>query len=411
MNKLTSWMRLGSTRVWLLPLALVCAAAIVISGWMIGSLRKDKAAGEAASRTKEPASGARANLDASPAPVPPPLGPMAKARAEIKALEKESLEIAERLTEEFPDTADSLGFLGMVYAQLGHQEKARPCWEKALARDPGRGGVYGAMAMAALAKAEYEEALEICRTGLAKAKGLNQLHLLSAKALNGLGRPKEAVQQLELAIKDLPKDEDNYLLLGQTYERLNEYEKARNSFAAAVKLKPDDQRAYYGLATTCARLGLDEESQRAMKQYEERARESMQAQRSHRGVSDRVAQYRYYLATTCAEGAMICLRQQRQTEAEELLCRGIAVAPRNVPCRSILAQLLVNTHRESEAIPHVQELVAIEPQRAFYHFMLCQIHSRLRRPEEAIVEAKKAVELEPENPQYRRILGLVQEGK
>ena len=68
MNKLTSWMRLGSTRVWLLPLALVCAAAIVISGWMIGSLRKDKAAGEAASRTKEPASGARANLDASPPP-------------------------------------------------------------------------------------------------------------------------------------------------------------------------------------------------------------------------------------------------------------------------------------------------------------------------------------------------------
>jgi cytochrome c-type biogenesis protein CcmH/NrfG len=330
--------------------------------------------------------------------------PVAAVRAEIEALDKESLDIADSLVRDYPEASDPLAFLGMVHARFGRMAEAWPCWEKALARDPARADVYRAMATAALGRGEYNKAAQFCRDGLAKSAGISDLHLQLAKAMVGLGKPEEAVPELELAIQALPNDEENYLLLGQAYSLLKDYAKARTNYERAVKLKPSDQQAHYGLAITCVKLRLQDESKRSMERYQKCAADFMTMLRSRRDVSYDVGKYRYYLALTCCEAAMIYAGHQRTDKGEELLRKAAKLEPRNTFCLFLLAKLLYNTGRGPEAVGVVKDLLAIEPQQALYYRLLCQIEARLDRRDDAIAAAKKAIELDPDNAEYRRLL-------
>ncbi len=102
-------------------------------------------------------------------PVPPQADRQAAVKAEIDALEKESIEIAQTLIQDFPGKTDPLGLLGMVYNRCDRTAKALECWERALNRNPNRPDLYDTMAMVLLRKGEYEKAAELCRKGLEKS--------------------------------------------------------------------------------------------------------------------------------------------------------------------------------------------------------------------------------------------------
>ncbi len=195
---------------------------------------------------------------------------------------------------------------------------------------------------------------------------------------------------MQTAIRLSPENSESHCLLGQTYEVLNEHEKAKTSYETAVKLQPGNASALYGLAVACAKLGMEEQSQQAMEQYQKLHGESMQAQRRRRDVAFDAVKYRRVLALTCSDAGTVYLGNGKPEKAEPLLRRGSEIDPENLGCRIQLAQILCLANRVPEAVPIIQELIEIEPRNAIFHLRLAMVHAHLKRLDEARKAAKKS---------------------
>ncbi|MGO9112669.1 MAG: tetratricopeptide repeat protein [Thermoguttaceae bacterium] len=430
------------TNVWLLLAAIVCAVATAGFVWTAGCRRN--AASERRSRTLDvqepqpvaksetPSSVARLNTESVAGLMPePPVAPprevrpvphakqegelpsksappqpdrQAAVKAEIDALKKESIGIAETLIRDLPKESDPLGLIGMVYDRCNQKAKAWEYWEKALDRNPNRSDLYDTMATIALREGAYEKAAEVCRKGIKKFAQMPQLHYQLAEALNGLGRAEESVNELQIAIKLAPENGEFHRLLGKTYALLNEPEKAKISYETAIKLQPRSAAAHYGLAAACSALGMEDQSQRAMEQYEKLHAENVQPQRSRTDVAYDAWTYRRNLAMTCSDAATVYLANGMPGKAEPLLRRGAEADPEYAGCRIQLVQVLSRAKRFPEAIPILRQLIESEPRNAALHLRLASIYAQLDRPHEARAAAKKAMELAPDNKECRRFL-------
>jgi tetratricopeptide (TPR) repeat protein len=337
----------------------------------------------------------------------PPSDPAA-AHAEIEALKRESLQIAEGLVREYPHTTEGIGLVGTVYLNCGESGKAWECWERLRLRDPRQPDVYIAMAVVALRKGDYEEAADLCRTGLVNTGGTADLYRHLAEALHGMGKPEEAVGALEHAIRMAPGDGDSHYLLGASYAMLNEYAKAKTSYEKAVEIQSGQPRSHYGLAVACAKLGLDKQSQQAMQRYQKLQTASIENQRSQRGVALEVLRYRRMLAATCSHAAAVHLAHQKPEKAEQLLRRGAAVDRQDTTCRAQLVLLCLRSNRDAEALAVCKELITVEPNNATHHLHLAVVYARLRQFDAARLAAAKAVELAPDSQECRRLLQELQ---
>lgn len=69
------------------------------------------------------------------------------------------------------------------------------------------------------------------------------------------GEIREAIQSFDEAIKANPKDVQGYLILGQTYMHLKEYNRAIDTLTVATQVDPNNGQAHYLLATNFGLAG------------------------------------------------------------------------------------------------------------------------------------------------------------
>ena len=165
-----------------------------------------------------------------------PPDPVADTQAKIEALKQESLAIANRVHEDYPDDLEALGLVGNVQCYYGNTARATECWEQCVRRDPRHVGFYDALATVALNRAEDEKAAQWCRKGLSQNPDAPHLHGRLGEALTGLGRLEEAVSELDRETRISPAYAEGHFLLGQAYSLLHEHQKAKTCFETAVKL-------------------------------------------------------------------------------------------------------------------------------------------------------------------------------
>lgn len=67
------------------------------------------------------------------------------------------------------------------------------------------------------------------------------------------GDVRAAIQSFDEAIRDNPRDVQGYLILGQTYMHLKDFNRAIDTFIVATRVDPENGQAHYLLATN---LGL-----------------------------------------------------------------------------------------------------------------------------------------------------------
>jgi predicted Zn-dependent protease len=58
----------------------------------------------------------------------------------------------------------------------------------------------------------------------------------------------DAIKNFDSAIKEDPSNPQGYMVLGQTYMRMQEFDRAINTFSAATKVAPEQGELYYFLA-------------------------------------------------------------------------------------------------------------------------------------------------------------------
>jgi Tfp pilus assembly protein PilF len=85
-----------------------------------------------------------------------------------------------------------------------------------------------------------------------------------------------AIKSFDEAIKANPTDPQGYLVLGQTYLRLKEYDRAIDTFAAASQIAPQDGEVYYLLAVSYGLAGKTD----LAKENAERSVEIFQSQQN-----------------------------------------------------------------------------------------------------------------------------------
>lgn len=83
------------------------------------------------------------------------------------------------------------------------------------------------------------------------------------------GKPVEAIRSFDAAIKQNPRDPNAYLVLGETYMHLKNYDRAIDTLSAATRIAPEKGEFYYFLALNYELKGdKDQAKVNAQKSFE-----------------------------------------------------------------------------------------------------------------------------------------------
>ncbi len=116
---------------------------------------------------------------------------------------------------------------------------------------------------------DLDAARNVLERGISENPGLARAHYELGRVLLGLGRPEEALRELETARDLAPDDIDTLWLLATEYENAGRYDQAEAIYGSILRVAPDhpttiraDHRRRYVVATRLARRGELAEARR-----------------------------------------------------------------------------------------------------------------------------------------------------
>lgn len=361
----------------------------------------------------------------APIPLPPTRssmpsgsGSMVEPASELtaEALEQEAFAVARQTIEDFPDTSDPLGLMGTVHHQFDNDDEAVEWWERVLQRNPRRADAYIGMAAVAADKEDYEKSIELCRKAQEIAPDLVDVDRRLAEALVAVGRPEEAIEILDRAVRNFPNASEAYYLLGQSYLQLKQYDQAVTNYAKALALRPRYTNACFGLATAYSRLRQREKAAQYRKTFQElRAAELESVERVKRNRAKRVDTDLDHairvVAKTRGDAGQVYRGHGWLHEAQQHWLRAAALDPKNQTSRKGLVELYMQRGQREEAVEICRQLIEIAPHNALYHSNTGVLLAQLQRFDEAEQSLRKGVELAPKNASgYRPLLEVLMYG-
>jgi tetratricopeptide (TPR) repeat protein len=320
----------------------------------------------------------------------------ATAREQIKALRQEAVEVATRLLQDFPHSAEALIIVGNMHAALGNSAAALQSWERSLELDPQRADVYQGMGEVALTKGEFDQALTLWRKAQEIDPKMPGVHCSLARALMNLRRPQEAVVELEKELEISPGSGLSHYLLGQAYLQVEEYERARQNYEKVIEIQPELWNAYYGLATVYARLGQADKSQEYREKFKKLKSEELKVTHDRSVAYDDLLVVRRDVVGVYIEVGRLYQQGENPSTAERHWLRAAALDPKNVRCREYLAGFYQANRREAEAVEMCRQLREIDPKNPVYCVRLGIAHTRLERFEDAEKAFVEAQQLAPQ---------------
>jgi predicted Zn-dependent protease len=118
----------------------------------------------------------------------------------------------------------------------------------------------------AMESGQYAEA-EVSLTELLKAHPQNYEALLHRSLIRlRLKKPEAALEDAQLCVKEKPENALSYMVEGESFLELKQFESARRSFLKSLALEKDNGRVHFGLGVACAALGLRLEAADAFEQ-------------------------------------------------------------------------------------------------------------------------------------------------
>ncbi len=316
-----------------------------------------------------------------------------------RALRDEQLAAARQLYAELPSNLDAAYVAGYVCNEQGDSTSAIRYWEEAARLEPSLGRLFDratacySVGYAWLLREDYGKALPFLREAVRLNPRRQEAHYRLAHALFLQGTLEECLRVLgegkvETALA--------YRLRGQAHQQLGQFQEAKRSYETAVRLSPGLAEAYYGLATTCARLGETAKADEYRRTFDALKSQGQAMGRQARTDFDPLAITRRSLAQTHTEIARVYLANGRPQKAEALLLRAAEADPANTACRFQLVMLYQQAQRNEEALRFSQEMVRAEPRNAFHHLAAGNLHLRLKQATQAEAAFKRVIELAPD---------------
>jgi tetratricopeptide (TPR) repeat protein/AraC-like DNA-binding protein len=321
------------------------------------------------------------------------------AEQQDRALREEQLNAARQLHAEYPRAADAVYVAGFVSNEQGDSASAIRSWEEAVRLESDGVRLYDRadacynLGYAYLLREEYGKAVPFLRESLRLNPRRPETHFRLAHALFLEGKMEESLRVLDDGKVETPLA---YRLRGQANQQLGKLEEAKRNYEKAVRLNPNFAEAYYGLATTCTRLGETTKADEYRQKFDALKSEGQAMGRQARTDFNPLAITRRSLAQTHTEVGRVYVAQGQPQKAEKLFLRAAEVDPDNTACRFQLVMLYQQAQRNQEALRFSQEMVRAEPRNAFHYLGMGNLHLRLKQGTEAEAAFKKVIELAPE---------------
>lgn len=336
---------------------------------------------------------------ATPAVPAPPSSVAASPSAveiEERALREEQRREAERLRALFPESDDVCYLVGFVYNEQGDSQTAMVHWERALELDPKRADTCNNLAYAFSLRDQYDRAEALFRKAIALKPEFAEPRQHLGGMLMRRGRIADAIAVLRSAREPTA---EIHALLGQAYQRTQDYARAEESYLAALKLNPALGEAFYGLAAVYARMGRTDKAAEYRTKFASQAGELQVYRRRIRSDHNPLTVVRQNVARTHTDVGRVFAAFGRGEDAERLWRRSAALDPANTESRLQLAQRCQQTKREAEALACYEEVTRIDPKNGLAFLQLGRLNARLQRWDEAEAAFTKLVELAPERPE------------
>ena len=314
----------------------------------------------------------------------------------------EELALAQRLQQAYPRSDEALVFLGKVHWDQGRAADAAQCWEQALRINPRRADAYQALGQWAREQGRIDAAIAYWRQGLKLHPRSLEMRVEAADALISRGEYAQAIEALQQGLPTGPLEgvpgvapgATWHYLMGESYRKQREYERARSYFEEAVALDPAHTSSYYGLFNVCLRLGLkDKAAEHAAAFRRLKAKEQAQARQftlefqQLRAKDRRAAEQRVGLSERQRAIDRLVRRYMEAQQAFEAQRGG---ARSEELCRRALGLLALMSR--------------MEPDNALHHLNAGMLNDQLRRFPEAQREYRQAIELAPERDSgYRHL--------
>jgi protein O-GlcNAc transferase len=323
----------------------------------------------------------------------PYLGEAATPAEQERALRAEQLRTAEELVAAFPESDDAVYLLGLVHNEQGNTEAAIKYWKRSLELDASRADANDSLGHALLLRDEYEKAEEYFRKALAIDPTLATANARLASALIHQGKMAEAASILE---KARSLNADGHRLLGEAYQNLGEFEKAKASYTKAIALNAELTEAYYGLSKVLNRLGEREQANKYFETFSVLRERAEERGRDVRANYDTMAIMKKSVAQTHTDVGRVYLIKGRPQDAERLWRKASELDPENTLCRLQLAVLYQQTGRPRDALKHYEEVAAVDPNDALVQLNIGRVCVKLNEIERAEQAFTKAVSLAPD---------------
>jgi Flp pilus assembly protein TadD len=256
-----------------------------------------------------------------------------------------------------------------------------------------------------MALGKFEEAERSLRAYLASDARSAQARYLLGYALLRQNKPKDSLEEYTRAAALQTPNAEQLREVGQSYVLLGDYPDAEKWFLRSLNLDDADPEGWYSLGRlryTEQRFGDAADCfQRALVLATGNVKVENNLGLAYEGLNrtdDAVAAYRQAIAWQDAGPpgnvseqpllnlAIVLTHRGSLSEAQSLLTRAAAIAPRDPRIHEQLGQVLMQEGNYLEAEKHLTVATQLDPQQSSLHYLLGQAYRHLGRLQEAKAE-------------------------
>jgi len=143
------------------------------------------------------------------------------------------------MTPESPADTPSLNYeAGMQYLEKQQYDEAISSFSRAQSLDKNYLPAYVGLGLAYLGKGDYKTAAKHIQQAKEKNIDYSPAYTAMGRIYEAQGKHKDALKEFEIAIDKDENNADAYFYQGQTYIQLREFDKAKSSYASALRINP-----------------------------------------------------------------------------------------------------------------------------------------------------------------------------
>jgi tetratricopeptide (TPR) repeat protein len=296
-----------------------------------------------------------------------------------------------------PDDVPAAVWLGEADLAAGQNDVADDIFAKVLARDPSLAAAWSGAGRVALAKQDYQRAVDQLSRAIELDPHATKIHYSLAMAYRGLGDMASAKAHLaqqgdvDTTLADPLMRQIDVLLQSSEADNLRgaaelaagNWEAAAAQFRKGLELAPDDPSLRHRLGTALYQMG---DTAGAMAQFEQVLRTTPDYVHAHFSLG------------------MLLGESGRDAEAIEHFSAALELDPSHVEARVELADTLARTGRAKEALDEYAQALTIDPTSTDAAFGRAMALVRLRQYAKARDRLSEGLEIHPDAPMFGHAL-------